>query len=203
MTETTATARPATPDFEEVALPHLPAVARFALSLTRDRADADDLVQEVFLRAFKGWHTFDPTQDARRWLFTITRNTFLRLRQRQARYVESDEGDLDAMPAIQEHAVARDAGRLASLDALDVAPAVRAAIDALPEPHHSILVLVDLEEQSYEEAAAILGIPVGTVRSRLFRARRMVQAALVKYAEDAGMRPRHESNRAGNAGEGR
>lgn len=176
-------------EFEQVALPHLDAVARFAFSLARDRADADDLVQETFLRAFRGWHTFVPGSDARRWLFTICRNAFIRLRQRQARYVESDEGDLDALPAVAEHARATSDGRVAALARLDVQPAILAAIAALPEPHHSILVLVDLEEHSYEEAAAVLGIPVGTVRSRLFRARRMVQGALLRFAEDAGLRP--------------
>ena len=179
---------PAVPDFEQVALPPRPAVARFAVALTRDRADADDLVQEAFLRAFEAWHTFIPDSDPRRWLFTIARNAYLRTRQRQARWVESDEGDLDALPAVREHAQALGDGRVAALATIDVQPAIRAAIDALPEPHHSILVLVDLEEMSYEEAAAVLGIPVGTVRSRLFRARRMIQAALLCHAEDAGLR---------------
>ena len=177
------------PDFETLALPQLPAVARFALSLTRDRADADDLVQETFLRAFRSWHTYQHEGDARRWLFTICRNAFLRIRLRQQRFVESDEGDLDAYPAVQEHSRAVSAGQLDALATLDVQPAIRAAIDALPEPHHSILVLVDLEEHSYEEAAAVLEIPVGTVRSRLYRARLMVQAALLAHAEDAGLRP--------------
>jgi RNA polymerase sigma-70 factor (ECF subfamily) len=191
---TTVMQRPTTADdisgeFERVALPHLGAVARFALSLARDAADADDLVQETFLRAFRGWHTYLAGSDARRWLFTICRNAFIRLQQRQARFVESDEGDLDALPAVAEHARAMSDGRLAALATLDVRPAILAAVDALPEPHHSILVLVDLEEHSYEEAAAVLEIPVGTVRSRLFRARRMVQASLLAHAEDAGLRP--------------
>jgi len=69
---------------------------------------------------------------------------------------------------------------------IDVRPAIDRAIAALPEPHHSILVLIDLEDHSYEEAAALLDVPVGTVRSRLFRARRMIQEALIAYAEDAG-----------------
>lgn len=182
-------ADPVSSQFEQVALPHLDAVARFAFSLTRDRADADDLVQETFLRAFRGWHTYIAGSDARRWLFTICRNAFIRLRQRESRYVESDEGDLDALPAVADHARAMSDGRTEALATLDVQPAIRAAIQALPEPHHSILVLVDLEEHDYESAAAVLGIPVGTVRSRLFRARRMVQAALLAYAEDAGLRP--------------
>ena len=72
-------------------------------------------------------------------------------------------------------------------DVIDVQPAIVKAIDELPEPHHTILVLVDLEGYSYEEAASILDVPLGTVRSRLYRARRMIQEALLAYAHDAGI----------------
>jgi RNA polymerase sigma-70 factor (ECF subfamily) len=73
--------------FEAEALPYIDDVYRFALSLTRDAADADDVVQETFLRAYRSWHTFQPGSDARRWLFTITRNVFLRSRERERRHV--------------------------------------------------------------------------------------------------------------------
>lgn len=174
-------------DFETTTLPHIDAIARFALSLTRDPADADDLVQETYLRALRGWKTFRPGTDARRWLFTICRNAFLQLRRRRHHVVESDDGDLDAMPAVLSHARAMHDGLGELFDHLDVRPAIERAIGELPEPHHSILVLVDLEGFSYDEAAAILGVPTGTVRSRLFRARRMVQEALIAYAEDVGL----------------
>jgi RNA polymerase sigma-70 factor (ECF subfamily) len=174
-------------EFERLTIPHFEAIAQFALSLTRNSADAEDLVQETFLRAFRGWKTFRPGSDARRWLFAICRNTFLRHRQAQQLVVESDDGDLDAMPAVLNHVHALREGLGDLFENLDVRPAVERAIDALPEPHHTILVLVDLESHSYEEAAAILGVPIGTVRSRLFRARRMIQDALVAYAHDAGI----------------
>lgn len=174
------------PDFESLTLPHLEAVARFALSLTRDRADADDLVQETYLRAFRGWKTFRPGSDPRRWLFAICRNAFIRTRQQHRLLVESDDGDLDAMPAVLSHVQAKRDGLADLFERIDVRPAIERAIDNLPEPHHTVLVLVDLESHSYEEAAAILEVPVGTVRSRLFRARRMIQEALIAYAQDAG-----------------
>jgi RNA polymerase sigma-70 factor (ECF subfamily) len=174
-------------EFESTTLPHLNAVARFALSLTRDRADADDLVQETYLRACRGWRTFRPDSDPRRWLFAICRNAFLRTRRRPHQFVESDDGDLDAMPAVLSHVQAVHEGLGDLFERVDVRPAIERAIDALPEPHHSVLVLVDLEEHSYEETAAILQLPIGTVRSRLFRARRMIQQALIAYAEDAGL----------------
>lgn len=177
-------------DFESVTLPYLEDVARFALSLTRNRADADDLVQDTYLNAFRGWRTFRPGSDARRWLFTICRNAFLRARRRASVLHESDVGDLDALPAVLGHVQAVRDGLGELFDLLDVRPAIERAIDALPEPHHTVLVLVDLERNSYEEAAAILQVPLGTVRSRLFRARRMIQEALIVYAEDAGIATR-------------
>jgi RNA polymerase sigma-70 factor (ECF subfamily) len=180
-------------EFESTTLPHLNAVARFALSLTRDRADADDLVQETYLRACRGWKTFEVDSDPRRWLFAICRNAFLRTRRQPDRFVESYDGDLDAMPAVLGHVQAVRQGLGDLFERVDVRPAIERAINALPEPHHSVLVLVDLEDNSYEETAAILQVPIGTVRSRLFRARRMIQEALIAYAEDAGLarRPPH------------
>lgn len=174
-------------DFVENALPHLDSVARFALSLTRNETDADDLVQETFLRAFKGWHTFTPGTDCRRWLFTICRNTFIRSRSRKPVYVTSEDGDVDAMPAVIVHMQAVNEGIADMFENIDVRPAIEAAVQALAEPHHSILVLVDLEDLSYEEAAAVLEVPVGTVRSRLYRARRHVQEALLAHARDMGI----------------
>jgi RNA polymerase sigma-70 factor (ECF subfamily) len=173
--------------FEETALVHVERVGRFALSLTRNAADADDLVQETFLRAFKGWHTFTPGTDCRRWLFTICRNTFIELNRRKPVYVQTDDGDVDATPAAMAHMQAVSEGVADAFDRIDLRPAVEAAVRALPEPHHSILVLVDLEDLSYEEAAAVLQVPVGTVRSRLYRARRQVQEALYAHARDMGI----------------
>lgn len=173
-------------EFETLALPQLGSVARFALSLTRDQADADDLVQDTFLRARQSWHTFDRDSDARKWLFAICRNTFLSGLRRSRRIVHSADGDLDALEAVKAHNVATAAGLADIYERMDVLPAIRKAIDALPEPHHSILILVDVEEHSYEEASEVLGIPKGTVRSRLFRARRMIQDALLSHAHDLG-----------------
>lgn len=101
--------------------------------------------------------------------------------------VESEEGDLDALPAVQSHVQAVRLGLGDLFELIDVRPAIERAINDLPEPHHSVLVLVDLEEHTYEEAAAVLELPIGTVRSRLFRARRIVQQALIAYAQDAGL----------------
>ena len=170
--------------FETLALPWLEDVARFALSLTRNRADADDLVQDTYLNAFRYWDSFVPGKDPQKWLFAICRNVFVRARQSRARFPESGEGDLDAMPSVLEHIGAMHDGLGALFDEIDVRPSIERAVDALPEPHRSVLILVDVEGQRYEEAAETLGVAVGTVRSRLFRARREVQRALIAHAQD-------------------
>lgn len=180
--------RQTTASFEDVALPWLADVARFALSLTGNREDADDLVQETYLRAFRHWSTFDPSGHPRRWLFTICRNAFVRSGRKHAiTIVDGEDGDVDAMPAVRAHAAAVEDGLGNLFDELDVRPAIESAIDGLPEPHRSVLILVDVQGQTYEEACAILGVPVGTVRSRLFRARRAVQASLLAHARDMGL----------------
>jgi RNA polymerase sigma-70 factor (ECF subfamily) len=172
--------------FEAEALPYIDDVYRFALSLTRDAADADDVVQETFLRAYRSWHTFQPGSDARRWLFTITRNVFLRSRERERRQVDVEDGDLEALNTFAtQNDLMRD-GSDQILTRVDLAPALRRALDELDEPFKSAVLLVDLEDQSYEAASEILGIPIGTVRSRLFRGRRILQDKLITYARDAG-----------------
>jgi len=180
--------------FEDVALPHVESVAGFALSLTRSPADADDLVQETFLRALKGWHTFTPGTDCRRWLFTICRNTFLRLKSRERIMFEPLEEDLDGVPTAMSYMDGVRSGATELVDRINVQRAIESAVAALPEPHHSILVLVDLEGLSYEEAADVLEVPKGTVRSRLFRARRHIQEALLDYALDMGITAREPSS---------
>jgi RNA polymerase sigma-70 factor (ECF subfamily) len=172
--------------FEAEALPYIDDVYRFALSLTRDAADADDVVQETFLRAYRSWHTFQPGSDARRWLFTITRNVFLRSRERERRQVDVEDGDLEALNTFAtQNDLVRD-GSDQILTRVDLAPALRRALDELDEPFKSAVLLVDLEDQSYEAASEILGVPIGTVRSRLFRGRRILQDKLITYARDAG-----------------
>ena len=186
MTASADAAREGDLRFEAEALPYIDDVYRFALSLTRDPADADDVVQETFLRAYRSWHTFQPGSDARRWLFTITRNVFLRSRERERRHVELEDGDLEALSSfVATTDQARD-GSDQILSRIDLAPALRRALNELDEPFKSAVVLVDLEDQSYEAASEILGVPIGTVRSRLFRGRRILQDKLVTYARDAG-----------------
>ena len=172
--------------FAAEALPWIDDVYRFALSLTRNEADADDVVQEAFLRAYRSWHTFQPGSDARRWLFTIARNVFLRSREREKYRVDAEDGDVEALAAAQQHGEMRRDGAEALLSKIDLQPALREALGRLDEPFRSTVILVDVEDLPYEAAAEILGVPIGTVRSRLFRGRRLLQEMLLTYARDAG-----------------
>jgi RNA polymerase sigma-70 factor (ECF subfamily) len=177
-------------DFERLTLPCLGDVARFARSLTRDRASADDLVQETYLQALRGWHTFQSGADPRRWLFAICHHAFLRTTRRDARYVDAPENDpeLESFAAAVAHSEAQRSGVVDALDRMDLGPAIDRALDTLPPHFRGVVVLVDVEGQSYEEAAAVLGVAVGTVRSRLFRGRRLLQDLLFEHARDAGLR---------------
>lgn len=174
-------------EFARLALPLLPAVARIAQSLTRDPADADDLVQDTYLKAYRHWDTFVPGSDCKRWLAAICRNTFFAQRARQ-RWVTAvgDDQELETFAAVQLHKLARDRGAEDVFARLDLGPAIRAAIDRLEPPFRDVVQLVDVSDLRYEDAAELLGIPVGTVRSRLYRARRQLQQQLIDFAIDAG-----------------
>jgi RNA polymerase sigma-70 factor (ECF subfamily) len=138
----------------------------FARYLCRDGAAAEDIVQEAFLRAWRGFAGFRG-QDARAWLFAIVRNcVFSAPRPVPTAEVDAEAAADDADTA--EQALVRSSE----------VQAVRGAIEALPEPFRETLVLRELEELSYREVAAVTGAPIGTVMSRLARARRMLAAAL-------------------------
>ncbi len=176
-------------EFERDALPWLDDVYRFALSLTRDESDADDVVQETYLRAYRSWHTFILGTDCRRWLFTICRNVFLRSRERQRPTVDLEDGEQDAVAAGSVYAAAREQGYDDLYARLDLAPALRDALDELNEPFRTAVILVDVEDLTYETAAEVMGVPIGTVRSRLFRGRRLLQEKLLTVAADLGFVP--------------
>lgn len=176
--------------FERDALVFLPNVARYARLLTRDSADADDLTQETFLRAYEAWGSFRPGSDCRKWLFTICRNLYLRNRQRSQRFVAVDDADGELKATRQMYFHAREQGCKDLFDRIDLGPALQKGLDSLLPEYREVVVLIDIEDCSYAAAAAALGVPIGTVRSRLFRARRLLQQSLMEYAEDLGfLRP--------------
>ncbi len=176
--------------FEQEVLRFLPDVHRFATSLARDPSDADDLVQETYLRAYKARDTFKPDAGTRQWLFTICRNVFLRGKERERWTAGSlDDPDAEAVGMVALHVSARDGGYADIYDRVDFGPALQRAMDMLAEPFRVVFSLVDIGGMEYAEAAEALGVPVGTVRSRLFRARRELQQHLITFARDAGIVP--------------
>jgi RNA polymerase sigma-70 factor, ECF subfamily len=180
--------------FEAEALPHLDAVYRFALRLAGSPDAAQDLVQDTFLRAWRAWDQYEPGTRARSWLFTICRNTFLRSRerdQRQVRVVEREAPRLDtggqggdvANPLwSSDHQQDPEGSFFARL----VDDTVLEAVDALPEEYRTAVILSDLEGLPYAEIAGIMEVPVGTVKSRIFRGRRQLQKRLYEYAVEMG-----------------
>lgn len=173
--------------FEELAMPHLASVGRYALSLTRDATVAEDLVQDTFLIAAQSWHTFIPGSECRAWLFTICRHRFLRTRKREERQEPVDVPELETLSAVRGHQEARADGLSDAFERREVLAAVQDAIAELPDTFREVTELVDLEDHSYAAASEILGIPVGTVRSRLYRARRILQERLLAHARDLGL----------------
>lgn len=181
----------AKPGFAEEALPWLDAVYRFALRLTAgDRVEADDVVQETFLRAYRHWHTFRRGSNARAWLFTIARNVFLRARERRARLPETLESELDfdagALNAddVLRDVTASDPERRFFASFID--EEVIRAVEQLPPDFREVVVLSDIEGLNYAEIAEVVDAPLGTVKSRLYRGRRMLQRTLYEYAVEMG-----------------
>lgn len=185
--------------FEEEALPHLDAVYRFALRLTGSGADAEDLVQETFLRAYRAWDQYTLGTKAKSWLFTICRNAFLRGRERDTRRDElvteaaatgstSDRsGETPLFAGQADYDPEGDFfGSLVDEEVLE-------AVDELPDDFREAVILSDLQGLSYQEIARVLDVPLGTVKSRLFRGRRMLQKALYEYALESGFLGEHRS----------
>ena len=160
------------------------------MQLARDQAAAEDLVQETYLRALAHREQYTPGTNCRAWLFTICRNVFVKGAMRDAREVTTEDAELEAMGAAAVHGtmVASDPTGTVFENA-DVDAAVRKALGKLPEEYRTVVALVDIEDQSYGAVAEILGVPIGTVRSRLFRGRRLLQQDLLAYAMDVGLIP--------------
>ena len=175
--------------FEREALVHLDSVYCFAKSLAREEAAAEDLVQDTFLNAWRSWHRYTPGTNCKAWLFTICRN----LRTRQAARARREEpvgdtAELDALASAALHAAVGESDRDGGfLDMPELGDALRAAMGKLPEEYREVVALSDVHDQSYQAIAAVLGVPVGTVKSRLFRGRRLLQESLLAYARDAGI----------------
>jgi len=171
------------------------AVFRFALRLSGSREGAEDLVQETFLRAFRSWDQYTRGTECKSWLFTICRNVFLRQVERGQRHeeivreqVRTSSGEYGAVNPIWSGVVGEDPEGEFFGSIVDEEVLLR--IEALPEEYRTAVVLSDLEGFTYQEIAEMTGVPVGTVKSRLFRGRRILRRALYDYAVSMGYLPK-------------
>ena len=187
MTQASAVRASVEESFRAEALRWLPNVARYARLLTRNQADADDLAQETYLRAYQSWATFRAGSDCRKWLFTICRNLYLSDRRRANRVVGMDDPEAEVGRVSELYWSAVEAGIGDLFDRIDVGPALDRGLRAMPSEYREVLVLVDIESYAYADAAKALGVPVGTIRSRLFRARRLLQEVMIECARDMGL----------------
>ncbi|MFA5891381.1 MAG: sigma-70 family RNA polymerase sigma factor [Actinomycetota bacterium] len=173
--------------FEAEALPYLDQLYAAALRMTRNPADAEDLVQQVFMRAYTAFHQFESGTNLKAWLYKILTNTFIsgyRKKQRQPRTVSADEyEDFSLYDTMVEHRLTPEAELLDRLPDEEV----KAALDSLPEQFRTAVLLADVEGFSYQEIADIMGVAIGTVMSRLHRGRKALQRALWEYARTRGL----------------
>lgn len=182
-------------EFEREAVPHMDALYNFALKMTGDSDDANDLLQETYLKAFRFFDKFEKGTNCKAWLFSIMKNTFINTYRKQSK--EPDKVDYEDVENFYENikASSTDDAHLEKeiFDNL-LDDELSEAISGLPEDFRTVILLCDIEGYSYEEIADFVDIPVGTVRSRLHRARKMLYTKLYKYAEKKGYMDKKETN---------
>jgi len=192
MTSDTVVTSPPVVELEVLLLPLLNSAYGTAMHLTRNRADAEDLVQEASLLACRGFGTFEQGTNFKAWFFRILTNCFYSKYRKRKR--EGTQLELEDSPELYLYCQTAAAGLHARTE--DPAAAVMArmdseqvgsAIDALPEEYRVVATLYFLQDFSYQEIAEVLDVPVGTVRSRLHRGRRMLQKALWTVAQERGI----------------
>lgn len=190
-TEVTETREERDARFVADALPLLDQLYAAALRLTRNPADAEDLVQETFAKAYAGFGSFTPGTNLRAWLYRILTNTFINIyRKKQREPQQTDASDIEDW---QLHQAASHSGtglRSAEAEALDALPddTIRRALEELPDDFRIAVYLADIEGFPYKEIAEIMDTPVGTVMSRLHRGRQMLRQSLSQYALELGMK---------------
>ena len=175
-------------NFEAAAMPFVDSLYNTAYRMARNPQDAEDLVQETYLKAYKYYDKFQEGTNFKAWLFKILKNTFInRYRKLQQQPIQNAFSEIeDAF----ESQVSEEVGRIPSpeeevlADVLD--EHVQKALDELPDDYRMVILLADIEGFAYKEIASILEIPVGTVMSRLYRGRRLLEAAMLKYAREHG-----------------
>lgn len=174
-------------EFEEAALPIAPALYRTARRFARNSEDARDVVQETMLRAYRTFERFQPGTNVRAWLFTILYSILTNAWRRRQRTPEEVPLEVVEERFATALRAANADSESALVQRLGASPEIDSALRDLPEEYRAAVLLVDVEELTYEEAAAALECPVGTLRSRLHRGRKLLFAALYDYARRTGV----------------
>jgi RNA polymerase sigma-70 factor (ECF subfamily) len=185
--------------FAEQAMPLMDSLYSGALRMTRNPADADDLVQETYLRAYRGFGGFQEGTNLKAWMYRILTNTYINAyRAKQRRPDETDLGEVEDLYLYRRLGglEAARSGRSAEDELMDTfsEAEVKQAIEDLPENFRMAVLLADVEGFSYKEIAEILDIPIGTVMSRLHRGRKALQKALYEYAVTHGLADRVDAD---------
>ena len=177
-------------EFERQALVHLDSLYGAAYRLTRNPRDAEDLVQDSLLRAYRFWDSFQQDSNCKAWLLRIVTNTFINEYQRKKRsreVLDAATAEQDATDGVLVHAAANDKqSPERALLQQSVSDDVQRALDQLPDDFRTAVILCDMQGLSYKEIAEIMECPVGTVMSRLFRGRKLLAAALREFAVSEG-----------------
>ena len=175
-------------DFEAAAMPFVDALYNTAYRMTRNAEDAEDLVQETYMKAYKYYDKFEEGTNFKAWLFKILKNTFINAyRKKQQVPPESDFAEIeDAFESQVSEDVVRQKSPEEELLQNVLDEDIQHSLEVLPPDFRMVVLLADLEGFSYKEIAEILEVPVGTVMSRLYRGRRLLEAAMLKYAKEHG-----------------
>lgn len=174
-------------EFEREAIPHMDILYNYALRMTSNADDADDLVQETYLKAYRFWDKYEKGTNIRAWLFRIMKNSYINRYRKESKEPDTvDYEDIQNFYRTIRYATADPNDLEEKIFGGLLGDEVARAIESLPEDFRTVVILCDIEGLSYEEIAEFVDCPIGTIRSRLHRGRKMLRAKLFSYAKQRG-----------------